>query len=262
MSDAATPEFFAAHDDRYTPLVAPGVYRDGSHTTILVSVDEDARLVEHVPVNEEGLRLERTSYNQFRAAYVSTPYPVRTAAAKYLSMQHLACDDAARHALSSIVKCKEDTVNETAAKSTDEGQTGETTMSEVNKASKSAKATKAAKPKGKSRADKAREIADDAARINAELKAKRAAKKDDKAKVAAAKKTAKAAGKKVAAKKSNGAGTRGLGIGVFCKDQILAGLETEKIVERAQAKFPGCKVNAAHISWYRGKLREEGRLKD
>ena len=65
---------------------------------------------------------------------------------------------------------------------------------------------------------------------------------------------AKAAPKKAAAAK-------GPGIGAWVCAQLVAGVKDDKILKEVVAKFPGAKTNAAHLAWYRGKLRREGRLK-
>ena len=216
-------------------IVAPCVCRmsPGSHTTIVIAVGGGR--VRHVPMDSEGLRLVVSRYDAFLEEYVRTAYSPIEAAKKYLASRHIPCDPLARAALEQIIDPhKENDMNEATVET-----------------SKPAHASESAKKRNA----KAQAIADSAAKHKAASDAKKAAKKTAKADKP---KTAKADKPKTA--KTNGSG-RGLGIGAFCKEQILAGVEAEKIVEAAQRKFPGCRVNGAHISWYRGKLREEGKLK-
>ena len=50
------------------------------------------------------------------------------------------------------------------------------------------------------------------------------------------------------------------GIGAWVCDQLLTKVPDEKILKEVVKKFPGAKTNAAHLAWYRGKLKREGRL--
>lgn len=55
--------------------------------------------------------------------------------------------------------------------------------------------------------------------------------------------------------------SRGLvkrGVGAFIRELIAAGHETERILERVRAEFPGSKATAADVSWNRRKLRQMG----
>ena len=54
--------------------------------------------------------------------------------------------------------------------------------------------------------------------------------------------------------------SKGPGIGAWVCDQLVAGVKDDKILKEVQAKFPGAKTNAAHLAWYRGKLKREGGL--
>lgn len=229
---------------RTSEIVAPCVCRTspGSHTTIVVAVKDGH--VRHVPMDAEGLRVIVSRYDDFVEEYVRTPYSPVEAAKKYMAAKHIACDPLARTELERIIDpTKENVMSESTT----------TAAEESNKPARSSASSK-------KRAERAQAIADSAAKHKAASDAKKAAKaKADKpAKTAAKTKADKPT--KTATKKTNGSG-RGLGIGAFCKEQILAGVDSEKIVEKAQAKFPGCKVNLAHISWYRGRLKEEGLVK-
>lgn len=221
---------------------APGVYREfpGSHTTILVAVDESHVL--HVPMSADGLAVRRVTIDDFKARYVGTPYPAREAAKRYLAATHLACSDRARRLLAQLVK-KESDMSASAAASETRGAT---------------RASNARNARALARRQQAEAIAASAARIKQESDAKRAAKKGAAAKAPAKKPVTKTA-KPKAAKQS----ARGFGIGAYIKEQLLAGKESEKIIAAAQAKFPQWSPAspAGHVSWYRARLVEEGKLK-
>lgn len=64
------------------------------------------------------------------------------------------------------------------------------------------------------------------------------------------KKTAKPAAKE-------GGKPRGLGIGAFCKELIIAGKTNEEVLTAVRQKFPSASTSAASIAWYRNALRSE-----
>lgn len=72
-----------------------------------------------------------------------------------------------------------------------------------------------------------------------------------------AKETKAAAPKKAA--KAEGGTTR-TGVGAYITEQLLAGKDTESIVAGIKAKFPESKSEAKDVSWYRSKLKREGKL--
>ncbi len=53
---------------------------------------------------------------------------------------------------------------------------------------------------------------------------------------------------------------KGRGIGAWVCEQLIMKVADVKILKEVQVKFPGAKTNAAHLAWYRGKLRREGVL--
>lgn len=219
--------FLTQTEQPLTELCAPGVYRayPGSNTIILTQVFEDS--VEYIPMDAEGLEVRSCAKSVFRANYVSMPYSPIEAAKRYLNAPYIACSDRAREILGKIINGKE--IN----------------MDPVAEALSKKRAAK--------KNTKAQEIADSAAKHKQASDEKKAAAKK------AAKKAAPKEGKK--AKGGGGVG-RGRGIGAFVKEKIAAGVAPEKIVEQTQAKFPGCKTNLAHISWYRARMKEAGELKD
>jgi hypothetical protein len=54
---------------------------------------------------------------------------------------------------------------------------------------------------------------------------------------------------------------RGGGIGAFVKGMLLEGAEDyEAIAAAAREKFPGAHTTASCVSWYRSRLRAEGKI--
>jgi len=86
--------------------------------------------------------------------------------------------------------------------------------------------------------------------------AKPAAKKED-TKKAAAKPAAKPAAKKAAATEETG---RKPGVGSLIIEGLLAGKAAEEILMDVNTKFPDAKTTKTNISWYKSKLKREGKL--
>ncbi len=70
----------------------------------------------------------------------------------------------------------------------------------------------------------------------------------------------KAARKGTPVKKPAAAKTKARGIGDVAKDAILAGKTNDQALAAVMKAFPKCSSNLACMSWYRGKLRKEGKL--
>jgi hypothetical protein len=72
---------------------------------------------------------------------------------------------------------------------------------------------------------------------------------------------AEASGKRSAA--ANGdkpAGAKKPGIGAFCMDLIINGKSNEEVIAAAKKQFPGANTSTSSVSWYRNKLKQEGKL--
>lgn len=119
-------------------------------------------------------------------------------------------------------------------------------------------------PTAKQQDNKATKDAATAKRIE-KLKAAKPPK-EEKAKPAT--KSTKPVGKGAAAAKLNkkadavvgDKAPRGLGIGAFCKELIIAGKSNEEVLTAATKKFPDNKTSAASVAWYRNKLKSEGAI--
>lgn len=70
--------------------------------------------------------------------------------------------------------------------------------------------------------------------------------------------------KVVAARKADkptaAASTGKLTIGRLCEDLILKGKSNEEILTAVQKQFPGAQTKDASVSWYRNKLKNEGKV--
>lgn len=72
---------------------------------------------------------------------------------------------------------------------------------------------------------------------------------------------AAAAKQPLTAKKKKGATLpKGRGIGAWVCAQLVAKISDAKILAEVTKKFPGAKTNAAHLTWYRNKLRRANQL--
>jgi len=49
-------------------------------------------------------------------------------------------------------------------------------------------------------------------------------------------------------------------MGNLINDKNFCELSNDKIVELVKKKFPGCNTKVTNISWYRGKLKKEGKI--
>lgn len=90
-------------------------------------------------------------------------------------------------------------------------------------------------------------------------KATKAASGKAPAKAAPEKTSAKAA-KAAKAASDEGDGRSRTGVGAYITEQLLAGKDTETIVAGIRSKFPDSKSEAKDVSWYRSKLKREGKL--
>lgn len=90
-------------------------------------------------------------------------------------------------------------------------------------------------------------------------KATKAASGKAPAKAAPEKTSAKAA-KAAKAASDEGGGRSRTGVGAYITEQLLAGKDTETIVAGIRSKFPDSKSEAKDVSWYRSKLKREGKL--
>lgn len=90
-------------------------------------------------------------------------------------------------------------------------------------------------------------------------KATKAASGKAPAKAAPEKTSAKAA-KAAKAASDEGDGRSRTGVGAYITEQLLAGKDTEAIVAGIRSKFPDSKSEAKDVSWYRSKLKREGKL--
>lgn len=79
-----------------------------------------------------------------------------------------------------------------------------------------------------------------------------------------AKKSAAATKKKLSkktTKKSAKKGTPKKGIGALISGLLIKGKGTDEVLSAVLKEFPDASTNASNVSWYRSKLRTEGKLK-
>lgn len=86
-----------------------------------------------------------------------------------------------------------------------------------------------------------------------------ATKKPAAGKKAAPKKPA--AGKKAAPAEKKAPSGRKPGTGALITEMLLAGKDNDAILEKVRTQFPDSAANASTVSWYRSKLKKEGKLK-
>lgn len=72
---------------------------------------------------------------------------------------------------------------------------------------------------------------------------------------------AKAIPAKAKAAKAAAGGPRKPGVGAVAMEAILAGATNEEALKKVMKAFPNCSSNLSCMSWYRGKLAKEGKLR-
>ena len=68
-------------------------------------------------------------------------------------------------------------------------------------------------------------------------------------------KKAEKAAKVKAAKPPKESKPRGLGIGAFCKEQIIEGVSNAEILIQVKVRWPEANTTAASLNWYRADIK-------
>jgi len=223
-------------------LQAPVVGMDWQrHSCIVVRVTP--KKIFFIPMLSDGLSLVELGVDKFLEKYKLTNYPVGRAASHYLhAAASLECSASARKQLEMLK-----------APGTAEALTGE-----------AAKALLAKVSIIDLNGDVVCPVMPAAESLTTEASSEKeqqmaAAKKEPAAQKPAAAKKEPATKKPAASPEKSG---RKPGVGALIMDAILAGKDTEEILMDVREQFPDSKAEGTTVSWYRGKLRKEGKLKE